>query len=109
MPLALLVLAILAMPIAAIAKDKDNDHDRDDQRRSLVNNIHAKAEIAALQKQVTDLKNQMASLTSTEALLLSLLKSAQTDIGALQAKLNAFVSNGGSSTGGSTVLSTLAK
>jgi hypothetical protein len=109
MPLALLVLTILAMPIAAIAKDKDNDHDRDDQRRSLVNNIHAKAEIAALQKQVTDLKNQMASLTSTEASLLSLLKSAQTDIGALQAKLNALISNGGSSTGGSTVLSTLAK
>lgn len=108
-PLVLLVLTILVMPVAAIAKDKENDHDRDDQRRSLIHHINGKAEIAALQLQVADLKNQMASLTSSEASLLNLLKSAQTDIGALQAKLNALGSNGSSSTGGSTVLSTLAK
>jgi hypothetical protein len=109
MPLALLVLTILVMPVTVLAKDKENDHERDDQRRSLINHINAKAEISALQLQVADLKNQVVSLTSSEAALLNLLKSTQTDIGALQSKLNALVSNGGSSTGGSTVLSTLAK
>lgn len=109
--LTLLAWTVLMMPAVVIAKDKDPDHDRDDRRHGLLDRINTKADIAALQAQVTDLKNQVASLTSTETTLVTQLKSAQSTINALQTALNTLTSTVANGTGGSSnsVLNTLAK
>jgi hypothetical protein len=88
---------IFLMPVVVIAKDKDPDHDRDDRRHSLLTQVHVKADISALQSQVTDLKTQVAALTST--------------ITALQNSFNTLASTVANSSGGSgtSVLNALAK
>jgi len=103
----LIALTMIVSPMSVLAKDKD---EADGPRRSLVNHqINVKAEMAALQTQVSDLKTQVLSLSASESSLLTQLKSAQTDIALLQAKLAALAGVGSTATGSSATLSNLAK
>jgi hypothetical protein len=102
-PFALLVLTMLVMPIAVIAKDKENDHERDDQRHHLIDHkrveemhrhrghLHQESTVTPpdLQAQVTDLQNKVASLTSANASMMTALQTAQGQITTLQASVAA--------------------
>lgn len=120
----LVTLMVVGMPVTALPDDRQHDNDRGGKRHRLIDHQALKDKIealrdkikdlkrdrkhqggsdgslAALQAQVVELQSKLAALTNSSDSLLALLTEAQTQISALQGRVQVLEANGG---GGGTI------